>query len=142
MMRDTTISDAASELGGCVERVLNVGDVQRICFTDEDPSPIVSPDVPKYATAAGPAKIRDKTTRELKDALNALNLSQLTVGSAATVRENAKNAGLVLQKTVAPSTEGYVGKAKGLKQIAWERGFNSAKDFATEIFQMQFLAWK
>ena len=27
MMRDTTISDAATELGGCVERVLNVGDV-------------------------------------------------------------------------------------------------------------------
>ena len=163
-MRDTTISDAATELGGCVERVLNVGYVQRMYFTDEDPPPIVSPDAPKYdITAAGPAKIRDKTTRELKDALNALNLSQLTVGSAATVRENAKNAGLVLQKTVAPSTEGYVGKAKGLKQIAWERGFYSAedlrakglmkvkeeairtklnlcKDFATEISQMQFIA--
>ena len=48
--------------------------------------------------------------------------------SAATVRGNAKNVGLVLHKTVASSTEGYVGKANGLKQIAWERGFYSAVD--------------
>ena len=46
MMRDTKTTDAATELGGCVERVLNVGDVQRMCFTDEDPPPIVSPDAP------------------------------------------------------------------------------------------------
>ena len=37
---------------------------------------------------------------------------------------NIINARIDLQKrTVAPRTECYVAKAKGLKQIAWERGF-------------------
>ena len=119
ILRDTKIADAATELGGCVEEVLNVGDVERMFFTYDNPAPIVSPDAAKHdVTATGPAKTNDKTTRELEDALNALNLSQFTVGSAATVKENAKNAGLVLHKTVTPCTEGYVGEARGFKLIA------------------------
>ena len=64
----------------------------------------------------------------MEDALKRIEPVSVTVGSAATVRENAKKAGLVLHKTVAPSTEGNVGKAKGLKQIAWVCGFHAAED--------------
>ena len=71
------------------------------------------------------------------------------------------NARIDLQKrAVAPRSEGYVGKAKGLKQIAYffsavhllatgpmrvkdeaiRTKLNTCKDFATEISQMQFIA--
>ena len=41
--RDTKITDAATELGGCAERVFKDSDVQWMSFTDDDHSQIVSP---------------------------------------------------------------------------------------------------
>ena len=50
----------------------------------------------------------------MRDALNALTLSQLAGRNSAMVRENARNAGLVFHKTSAHCMKGFVGKAKGL----------------------------
>ena len=92
-----------------------------------------------------------------------MNLPRQTVGNAAAIKENARNAGIELRKMFIPCTEGYVDKAKGLKQIVCERGLfpaadllatgpmrvkdeaiktklNTCKDFVTELSQMHFIA--
>jgi len=161
IMRDTTITDADTELGPCVERILQVGDVQSMVFKEGDAPPIVAPSAPPHDVTKGPPQIKEKSGRELKDELKSLGMHELTNGLVAEVKTKAANAGLSLFKNVAPTTDGYIGKAKGLKQIAWERGFWSkaellqkglvkedvirsrlatCHDFATKISQMQFIA--
>ena len=79
------------------------------------------------------------------------------------LKQNAKSKNIHLKKTVQEKVEGYVGKAKGLKQIAWERGFwtraqlqvrggikdevirakiQECSDFANEVLQLQHIASK
>ena len=161
VMRDTIITDEETELGSCPERVLNVGDVQSFVFVQGGAPPIANPDAPEMDVIIGPPKEETKSAAALKEELKALGLHQLAFGKAADVRQRAANAGLSLTKNVSGVKEGYVGKAKGLKQIVWERGFWSASelripgyvkademrlklascyDFATELSQMQWVA--
>jgi len=160
-MRDTTITDAETELGDCIERTLNVGDVQSFVFQEDDPPPIIDLMAPKADRVTGPPKWTAKSAAELTVELKARGLFDLAVGKADEIKAKAQNVGIALRKSEAPIKEGYVGKAKGLKQIVWERGFWSAKelrtkgavkeeemrlrlascfDFATERSQMQWIA--
>jgi hypothetical protein len=92
--------------------MLNVGDVQRMTFTDaDDPprvSPLVAPNAPKHDIPTGAAKEVNKTTPELKEALLMLNLPRQTVGNAAAIKENAANADIELRKMVIPCTKAGV----------------------------------
>jgi len=160
-MRNSIITDAESELGDCDERILNVGDVQSFVFAEGDAPPVADPSAPRHDVVRGEAKDKEKSAAELQEELKGLGLFDLAVGKAAEVKAKAQSAGIALRKTVAPIKEGYVGKAKGLKQIVWERGFWSAAelrpkgvvkeeamkskltscfDFATELSQMQYIA--
>ena len=53
----------------------------------------------------------------------------LTDGRAKDIQARCVQAGIVLVKSVVDKREGYIGKPKGVKQIAWERGF-----FTKEMF--------
>ena len=121
-------------MGSSIERKLRVGDVQCKRFTANDRPTIVALDTPKYdVTITGPPKTSDKTLIELKEALIAMELPQLAVSTAAKIKENAVRVGLKLQKTFSPFTEGYVEKAKGLKQIAWERGCFQLRNYELKV---------
>ena len=92
--------------------MLNVGDVQRMTFTDADGPPLVAPNAPKHDIPTGAAKEVNKTTPELKEALLMLNLPLQTVGNAAAIKENAANAGIELRKMVIPCTKAMLARQK------------------------------
>lgn len=126
--------------------------------TDEPPA------APKYDTpiVGAVAKTKDKSASDLAVELRSLGHQQLAFGNAAAIKANAGRMGICLTRTVAPFTLGYVGKPKGLKQIAFERSFwtreeirikrggvkseelrlkiGTCTDFIKEISQLQHMA--
>ena len=162
-MRPSLIENEDEYLGACPERTLKVGDTQVMVFLPTDNPPVIASNDPQFDTidTTKPNQISKKSGKELREELIRLGKRQLAEGKAAEVIKNARNAGLELTKTIRPITQGYVGKPKGLKQIAWERGFwsaadlcakgkvsekkirlklDSCKDFSTEMTQMQAIA--
>ena len=122
LMRPSVLT--ANCLGDCLDRTLNIGDIATHVFGPMEPLPICHPGMPQYDTPdpVGLAKTKKKNVDELKAELIRKGHSNLALGRAELIRDHARRKGIELERVECPMILGYVGKAKGLKQIAFERG--------------------
>jgi hypothetical protein len=125
LMRDSIMT--AGDLGDAPDRTLDVGDVATHVFAVSDNPPFCQPTMPPYDVVKEGAVARQValTCDELKHALIIAGKCTLAYGRKDVLVQNAQNAGVATVRTVVDKLEGYVGKAKGLKQIAIERGLFS-----------------
>ena len=102
-------------------RRLKVGNVQKMIFQKDDLPPITDPSCPPYDLPRGTFSTKRITAAEMRTALerDGKNID----GSKKKLLERCNNAGIATLKTVEQIIPGYVGKAKGAFQIAFERGF-------------------
>jgi hypothetical protein len=102
------------------DRRVQVGETQSMVFQLGDNPPIDSPNAPASDTVDGEIeKLYD--VNELRAILQEKGLE--STGKKTALEQRCKNAHLPLKRKVPNISEGYVGKAKGGKQIAFERGF-------------------
>jgi hypothetical protein len=129
-LRDAPIYQEEGILGP-FQRKLAVGDVQKMVFQDTDDGPFwLSPAdrVAKRMDATRPntQETRDKTKAVLYDELTAIGvtlpkyMNRITKGS---LRDLAVRHNLPLTITSDKVDEGWGGKAKGMFQVLWERGW-------------------
>jgi hypothetical protein len=165
LMRESVMT--AGDLGDAPDRTLNIGDVASHVFSASDNPPFCQPTMPPYdvVKVGAVAKQVPLNCDELKHALVIAGKHTLAYGKKDVLVQNAQNCGIATTRTVVDKTEGYVGKAKGLKQIAIERGLFSKErlmlpvsspsyvkmdelrrvvgecdDFKSEMSQLQFVA--
>mmetsp|Transcript_46844 Transcript_46844/g.56680 ORF Transcript_46844/g.56680 Transcript_46844/m.56680 type:complete len:227 (+) Transcript_46844:16-696(+) len=110
---------------------LKIGDVQQMVFCDSNLPPISDPTCPKYNTPTGKFVKKELVVSELRTALvrNELNSD----GLKEKLVERCIAAGIATKKTVQIEEEGYVGKAKGALQVAYERGFCDANQMLNGV---------
>jgi hypothetical protein len=124
-LRETRIMQEQGYLGK-FPRSLQPDDTQRMVFYDDD-------DGPFWMT---PAKCNEQrydkivegkfTTKKLrKDEIIArlLDMQITAKGSLKDLQKIATDAGIVIEEIQPKIVEGWVGKAKGLLQVLWERGY-------------------
>jgi hypothetical protein len=165
-MRPSDIPQVPGYLGSCPERSLHPGSSAIHDFVEEDSAPVDRPNAPKLDTQKpGAVQVtRDRSADDLRQEFRRTGRYDYAQGTAETVKQRARAQGLSMTKTFFPSIEGYVGKPKGLKQIAFERGFYTREqllktrgpdaikaeelrktigeclDFQQELSQLQFIA--
>ena len=165
LMQDSVMT--VGDLGNAANRTLNVGDIAMHVFAESDDPPFYDPTMPRLDSikpGAAPKQV-DLTCEELKQALVKAGKHTLAFGRKEVLVQNAQNSGIATVRTVMDKTEGYIGKAKGLRQIAIERGLFSkdqlmlpvsnplyvkmdelrkavgaCADFQNETSQLQFMA--
>jgi hypothetical protein len=93
-------------------------------FVEEDSTPVDRPNAPKLDTPKpGAVQVtRDRSGKNLRQEFRRTGRYDYAQGTAETVTQRARAQGLSMTKTFFPTIEGYVGKPKGLRQIAFERG--------------------
>ena len=125
LMRSSVMT--SGDLGNAPDRTLNIGDIATHVFSAADDPPFCQPTMPRYdvVKAGAIAKQVPLTCEELRQALIMAGKHTLAYGKKEVLAQNAINAGIATERMVVDKTEGYVGKAKGLKQIAIERGLFS-----------------
>jgi hypothetical protein len=107
---------------------LQVGDTQHFIFQDGDTGPYFLTEAQrnekKFDTPTGRLLSKKKTKKELATELVSLGLVDVhNVPSwLAELQEKANQHNIDLKVSVPLIVEGWMGKAKGLNQIAWERG--------------------
>ena len=133
LMRDSIMTEG--DLGDAPDRTLNVGDVATHVFAENDDPPFCQPTMPQYDVVkeGAVAKQVALTCDELKHALVMVGKHSLAFGKKDVLVLNAQNSGIATVRTVLDKTEGYVGKAKGLKQIAIERGLFSKEQLMLPV---------
>jgi hypothetical protein len=102
------------------DRRIQVGETQSMLFQPGDAPPVDSPNAPPLDTVMG-KKSKDYDVNELRAMLLKEELE--STGKRPALEQRCKNANLPLSRMVDDITEGYIGRAKGAKQIAFERGF-------------------
>jgi hypothetical protein len=118
-MRDTMIKQEHGYLGPCLW-LLNPGDTQSMVFKDTDNGPFWMSRAEQEKTRHN--KIIQDKTKTVKTLLQEKGLP--TTGTAKDlIRRRAKENGISSKVTSAKVVEGWEGKAKGLLQVLWERGF-------------------
>ena len=125
LMRDSKIVKKEGYLGPYSHpNVLQVGDVQRMVFSDDDEGPVEWSERErqnKYDVIEG-FKMVEKNVDELCRDLEEKNVD--SKGVKAKLKERCKSCGIATEKQVPKlKTKGYVGKAKGVFQILWETGW-------------------
>ena len=104
------------------DRALKVGEVQSMVFHEASLPPIFHPDAPKHdSLTPGSLVTRKLTSKELKQMLETNSLN--SDGLVAVLRARATLANIPITETKGEVIAGYVGKPKGAKEIACERGF-------------------
>jgi hypothetical protein len=128
LMRDSVMT--VGDLGDAPDKILNIGDTATHIFDESDDPPFCDPTMPRLDLIKPGAvpKVTALNNNEIKAALLQRGLHQAANGKRDVLVANARRAGIDVTKLAyskADIIEGYVGKAKGLKQIAIERGFFS-----------------
>jgi hypothetical protein len=129
-MRDTAIKQEKGFLG-TYPRKLNPGDIQSMVFksTDEGPFWMTRDEQEKTRhdqLVAGQTKTRTLRKAELKALLEAKNIP--AKGTAKELTKLCEDHGILTTVTSNKVIEGWEGKAKGLMQVLWERGFIDVND--------------
>jgi hypothetical protein len=124
-MRDSRITAAQGFLGP-YSPCLNVGDVQTMVFKPNDVGPwyLEKPESRKSDKTTGRRK-KERTKKQLVDALVAkgVSLERGTNHTKKELQQFAKSNDVPLEVESDQVIEGWEGKAKGLLQVLWERGF-------------------
>ena len=101
--------------------------VQSFVYTENDIGPFYMSEKErqsrKYDVNLGSQKPKPKTKVELKREMINKQPGCNIKGNAEQIRDRARLMGLTLDKVENKVLEGWVGKPKGMKQIAFERGF-------------------
>jgi hypothetical protein len=124
-MRDSRIT-AAQEFLGPYSPCLEVGEVQSMVFKSNDDGPwyLEKPATRKFDKNNGRTK-KERTKKQLVDALVAkgVSLERGTNHTKKELQQFAKSNDVALEVESDKVIEGWEGKAKGLLQVLWERGF-------------------
>ena len=121
-MHDTVILAKEGYLGDHVEGRVAVGTIQSMVFRECDPPPVYAPDAPMFDVVDPKVFSLKKTNKsELIEELRLRNIN--AERKYEDLRDRAAAAGIDTMKMVYKTILGYVGAAKGLKQVAWERGY-------------------
>jgi hypothetical protein len=121
-MRDSVLT--AQDVGSFDhDRRVQVGETQSMVFQLGDNPPIDSPNAPASDTVDGEIE-KFYDVNELRAILQEKGLE--STGKKTALEQRCKNADLPLKRKVPKITPGYIGSAKGGKQIAFERGFFDA----------------
>jgi hypothetical protein len=128
LMRDSVM--VIGDLGEATDKTLNIGDTARHIFAETDDPPFCDPTMPRLDSIKQGAvpRVTPLTNNELKAALHQHGLHQAANGKKDILVGNATRAGIATTKVAyakADIIDGYVGKVKGLRQIAIERGLFS-----------------
>jgi hypothetical protein len=129
-LRDATIYQEEGILGP-FPRKLSVGDVQEMVFRETDDGPFWLSPAERVArrvdtTRENTEETREKTKAALYDELTAIGVSlprYKNIITKAALRDLAAQHNLPLTVTAGKVDEGWVGKAKGMLQVLWERGW-------------------
>ena len=129
-LRDAPIYQEEGILGPFPQK-LSVGDVQKMVFQDTDDGPFwLSPGEREAkrvdSTRENAEETRDKTKAVLYDELTSKGVSLPKYKNKITkaaLTDLALQHNLPLTVTTAKVDEGWVGKAKGMFQVLWERGW-------------------
>ena len=104
------------------ERVLKIGDTQKMTFQEDDLPPLFGHEATKYDVEKDGEDVTRRLTKgQLKTALESKGFNG--EGLVDVLRGRATEAGIPLTETIKKVKEGYVGKPKGGAQILFERGF-------------------
>jgi hypothetical protein len=118
-MRNSILTDNDVGLFDHNRRV-KVSETQSMVFEFGDNPPIDSPNAPAFDTVIG-EKNKEYDVNELRKMLQKEELE--STDKRDPLEQRCKNANLPLRQMVPDVMEGYIGKAKGAKQIAFKRGF-------------------
>jgi hypothetical protein len=129
-LRDAPIYQEEGILGP-FPRKLSVGQVQKMVFQDTDDGPFWLTPADRAAkrmdtTRPNTEDTRDKTKAALYDELTAMGVAlpkYINRITKASLRELAARHNVALTVTSHKVEEGWVGKAKGMFQVLWERGW-------------------
>eukprot|EP00957_Ditylum_brightwellii_P184948 14085297-Ditylum_brightwellii.AAC.1 len=107
---------------------LKVGDTATLVFEEDNEGPFwISPAERtnhRYDQQTGKkSKPKDKTSAELRNEMLKMNDQADVRGNKKILQEKALTMGIDLKKVKDKIIEGWVGKPKGMKQVAFERGF-------------------
>ena len=115
---------------GTFSTALVVSSVQHCQFQENDPPPYFNPtqpkyDIPKPGALPNITKLNKNVLVDRLLANSPLTLTRqgLEGSSKEKLVEMATNLGIATTETKEAMIKGYVGQAKGTKQMAWERGF-------------------
>ena len=100
--------------GSAIDRKLKVGEIQSMVFLDSDPPPFYDPGCPKENTATG-----EKRTKKKKKKTTKQSTAQTQMDMGAEEGEGEEEGEEEEEEVI---RQGYVGKAKGLLDVAFERG--------------------
>jgi len=113
---------------------LLVGDIQSMIFSDSDKGPFWMTSEQRESTRTdiitGEGQTKDKTNAELIVDLRAIQCKVPRGAKKARLVELARINGILLTTSTEKVKEGWVGKAKGMMQVLWERGFIDAGQYA------------
>jgi hypothetical protein len=129
VLHDTIIRQEQGYLGTYPRR-LKPGDIQKMIFQDGDEGPFWMQEMErqqkKYDIVKSGTRKRKLTKAELLDRLKEKGI--VTKGRVADLVVAAQNNGIPVEEEVQKIQEGWVGKPKGLLQVAYERGLIDEHD--------------
>ena len=119
-MRDTKIKEV-----GPYRRILNVGDVQKMVFTENDTGPfyLKNPSSRKYDRFTGHVKVLDKSKKMLLEEIKKTGFQVRGYYSRVELEKIAQEKHISLTYNHHVREEGWINKPKGLLQVLWERGY-------------------
>ena len=132
-MHNTLIQEKDRFLWDYTEGRIEPGMMQKMVFTEDDPPPCYALNAPKYYIPSSDTMTK-KTIIDLREELRHKGLS--TDRKQADLQSWATAAGIPLEKTVAKVIQGYVGAAKGIKQVALEQVFVTIQMLKDDILTL------
>ena len=132
LIQPTLIKEEAGYLG-TYPRKLNPGDIQHMIFTEHDEGPFwMSSEECKAKRHDKVEQNKVKKRKYTKDELiTKLQMKNVTAtGSYNNIKRLCELNGIELFEVIPKVVEGWQGKAKGMLQVAWERGLIDEKNLS------------